>query len=735
MKKIFSLFVCFFFLSSMAWGATYYARYDTGTLYYKSGAWPTTGDNDGNSTDLDDLFDDLDNAGHTVVLASDTYSGTELDAADGIDTVDGNITIRAPISSDPEYSTYGGTVTIDGSGVADTTFRIIDDTVTLEDISFIGKSDEICLQVARDTDVLNDLIISGANIGISSYNCGSTFNRIKITSSTTDSMLITGTVLTDNPTFNYCWFDGGNNGVRITHGGTVTINNCLITGAATEGLIVSTNAVTVNVNNSILVGNVTSRGNNHTINNTGGGTVTATNCLLLPHPTNGDTYNWNNLTDGGNNVYSEPMFMGAKKQGRVAFIIDDYANLSHAGDVAAIANSYGYPVVLGLSTEPTNGVGGVQTISSANWDTMATFVDNGNEVAAHGARHTDLSLLDAGFVAYTGDASTATMTISVSGNSITTTLAGDQTDGSSNLSIDISNASYDTMYEVIAYIEAQTGYSATVESATDSADTLTLDDITGQDIKTDGNGADPENHTMLFDQALYFTNEISDPKTTIETELGSRVAAGSYSCDSFVFPLNAQNEAAQDSIKSAGYLGARCGPTCDREIEDLQIFQVYGPNADLILGNDNEARNAAGLLQVWNHLGYVCLFYAHGADEFSLSDWTNLIKECHKSNIVVSDLRDFFTYIRTGTDADADQERWTRTITDNTNYKLKVGSPAKDTGLNSVWSGTVNITDFGGNDITNSVGTIIADFGIVDMGIYECQLGHGKKRSGMGMGM
>lgn len=59
-------------------------------------------------------------------------------------------------------------------------------------------------------------------------------------------------------------------------------------------------------------------------------------------------------------------------------------------------------------------------------------------------------------VRYNGNASTAVMTTSAT--QLTTTLAGDQTDGSANLTVPFST--YTTLQEVINYINAQTGYVA-----------------------------------------------------------------------------------------------------------------------------------------------------------------------------------------------------------------------------------------------------------------------------------
>ena len=110
---------------------THYARYDAGTLYYKASEWPSSIDNDGSATDLDNLFSILDGVGDTVVLAAKTYSGTEIDATDGIDILGGSIIVRSAFSTDPDYETYGGNIILDGVGKTDIIFHIKSANVTM----------------------------------------------------------------------------------------------------------------------------------------------------------------------------------------------------------------------------------------------------------------------------------------------------------------------------------------------------------------------------------------------------------------------------------------------------------------------------------------------------------------------------------------------------------------------------------------------------------------------------
>lgn len=56
---------------------------------------------------------------------------------------------------------------------------------------------------------------------------------------------------------------------------------------------------------------------------------------------------------------------------------------------------------------------------------------------------------------------------------------------------------------------------------------------------------------------------------------------------------------------------------------------------------------------------------------------------------------------------------------------LQAGSPARNTGDNTVWAGTPDVTDYVGTAITNGIGTIVAPGGAVDIGAYEYPYGIG----------
>lgn len=84
-------------------------------------------------------------------------------------------------------------------------------------------------------------------------------------------------------------------------------------------------------------------------------------------------------------------------------------------------------------------------------------------------------------IQYTGDATTGTITTTAT--SITTTLAGDQTDGSQNLTINFSD--YPTLADIIDFINGQTGYTAVAVTNNPFAFLgANLDFVSAVDIKT-----------------------------------------------------------------------------------------------------------------------------------------------------------------------------------------------------------------------------------------------------------
>lgn len=122
-------------------------------------------------------------------------------------------------------------------------------------------------------------------------------------------------------------------------------------------------------------------------------------------------------------------------------------------------------------------------------------------------------------IQYTGDASTGVAAISgasKAAKTLATTLAGDQGDGSDDLSITLNNY---TMKELVDYINNQTGYTATLLDATKSAVNATdLDLIASTNIK-----ASAVSLYRLQEEIVALINENSD---RVEASLHATPRAG-----------------------------------------------------------------------------------------------------------------------------------------------------------------------------------------------------------------
>jgi len=125
----------------------------------------------------------------------------------------------------------------------------------------------------------------------------------------------------------------------------------------------------------------------------------------------------------------------------------------------------------------------------------------------------ELGLTDIIDILYTGDASTAIITNSAT--VITTTLAGDQSDGSANLSIDL--ATYNTIQKMADYINAQTGYRAAIKTSEFAFDPANFDRYTGKKLihAVDGIAFAAGSNTITFEALPDDLDKIVDGTDTI----------------------------------------------------------------------------------------------------------------------------------------------------------------------------------------------------------------------------
>lgn len=181
--------------------------------------------------------------------------------------------------------------------------------------------------------------------------------------------------------------------------------------------------------------------------------------------------------DGGNNVpaYTDPQVMGFRKYPARITLTDDDPGLT---DQSNYIDSY-LPEFDSRGVQPSIAIVTGYNPSGAMIAKFQEWINAGRDLNSHSWSHQYYQPATALTIRYTGTGTAASMTIS--GTTLTTTVTGGP--GGQNLNLDLANAAYDTLDELAAAINAQSGYTATVITHGDTS-SITLAPVAGQDIKT-----------------------------------------------------------------------------------------------------------------------------------------------------------------------------------------------------------------------------------------------------------
>lgn len=647
------IFFILLFLPAASWGATYYVA----TTGSDTSPYDTV---EKAATSINTAIAAASSNGDIIYVVAGTYSeNVDAKTANGV-------TITAS----------GGTVNVVGNG-SDHTWDMTK-AYTINGpfvLSGSASTNKNMVVNGADTDaaVINDVTLKDGTLGLQVYASSATFNRLKVTNHTaTYGMTVTGTADTKSPTFNYCWFEkySATSMVLLSRGLLATFNNCLFTRASYNAVKQESSIAASVFNNCIFFANVNVGQDYHVITNGGSGTLTLNNCLILKNPFNTD-YGLLNTTDGGGNLYVSPRFMSRVYPMLCALSIDDASNITFWTQIADVAEQYGMRVTIAVQTA---------SVSAGNWTTLASYVARGHTVASHTRHHCDLSSLNAFKVTHAAG-TTATVSYSSTTGLLTTAI-----DGTTDLSVDTANASYDTISEVVAYINAQSGYSATNIAAADSTEyaknglSSYLADVTDANIKTE--------YTALFDQTRYFAGEIAGSKTDIEAGIPG------YTAKALVYPGNYQGATSRAAVKAAGFTIAGASTT-SKTLSSLDVFQVARRQASSKYGFNTSdiAWNVASSFSGYGREGLVMVVFDHTSSNFSLANWTTAIQALSQGGVSSLGLDGIIAdVVANGSTADSGTT-YTRTLTDAANYYLQPNSPCIDTGKD-----VSKYTDYAGHD-------------------------------------
>ena len=579
-------------------------------------------------------------------------------------------------------------------------------------LTFDGSQNAADLYVVRVTGgapTFDQCVVGPGQRLLSVSTGGATFSRTTIQEARRGDRKYTPVVNLNAGTaapvvFDYCLFGDMEYGyINVDKASRIDFNNCLLAGFFGDVLFLDTTASVaggVHLTNCLALGNGFAAG--AVIENTSAAaSVILTNCLIQDKsPVDmaaprflGDVVEVSPLAPGS------PMLTRGRRPALLNLGIDDAAHVGFFAQVAALANStYGMKM--------TSAVDAADAVPS-DWSTLQPLVTAGNEVAAHSAHHVYLPETRLMTLKYSGSGTNAVVAVDGGGTgkpstSLTVSVAGDF---SANFKLDFADGY--TIDDVCKAINAKSGFTCGLIAK--SGTSYTSGAVLARDLaKVAGVSIQNVTATLARDDAQFFTDEIAAPKATIEANL-SAPGGGTYACSSFVYPFLGEDAVVRTAVASAGYLAARSGysgfyamggfysGTTPSGYDALDIWAVqpgtvFGTFEKGLTPAVMEQRVSA-FLEWAKFTGAAVSLFSHGADEYSLADWSALLALiAADKGITVSTLAGIQAYLAANAQSSANLV-YTRTVwPDLANYRPLAGSPLLAAGA----AYAAAKTDFGG---------------------------------------
>src|SRR5262249_30732625 len=154
-------------------------------------------------------------------------------------------------------------------------------------------------------------------------------------------------------------------------------------------------------------------------------------------------------------------------------------------------------------------------------------------------------------------------TVTISGNHLTTAVTGGP--GNENLNLDLTNASYDSISELVATINGRGVYTAVQDANCQGAvHSIALTDVSNQSIKGSA-------YTTQLQKDRLVPDEMSSSKSWLQTNI-----TGLSNVKTYVYPSGYEDSQTQGWAITAGYEGARGGLAMGAGVKE-----VYGLGVNL----------------------------------------------------------------------------------------------------------------------------------------------------------
>ena len=481
--------------------------------------------------------------------------------------------------------------------------------------------------------------------------------------------------------------------------GTVDVDNTLILGAASHGLICAGTG-TYKIRNSLVTGGHKNSSAFPIIRS--GGTLSVGNTLVVANPFDGAKTISGTYTDlGGNTLTSlNPKFVQNARKGYIIPCIDDSVNFTHALEIEALLSAKGFSGSYFIET---------LTWSTENTSALREMVARGvMEAGTHTRTHS--SMRSTGKI-WDVVKDAETITISRAADVITLSGGGEVLGFRSKSLADIKIE----LEALGATVTPSTLYSTTF-SVPGKVYHLALGEILESTMA--GNVVN-----ILIDntaQSGFFKTEIVDSKIYLEAQIGDTIdpqTGVSYSCNSFGAPFNATSTDSRLACMAAGLLSARgmlstdTSATLGKHNHATDIYNIYVFDAGTSIKGDGTEevvrRNARALAFAVAESGLCVCILSHTSSQFSIEQWAWALEEfavfgdninvCSQQRFAL-DVRSqgwsesFGVYSKPLTDADGD-------------YHLLPTSPCIGAGLDVGLT-----TDFDGNAAPGALGYDIGPY-------------------------
>jgi len=359
----------------------------------------------------------------------------------------------------------------------------------------------------------------------------------------------------------YCLFkDSTSRGVRSQYGTTLSLSNCTFYGMHGASYDNSSAAMTATLTNIIIAGGG-SDSNGNILQSTAGTVSLSNSVLTVSRDGSGPT----GVTIGSNVTYADPLVTNRGFTGLLSWSTDDgdYIYWNRMGTV--LRGVFG-------ATGATLADYSTTQHSAPQIAAMQAAVAAGDEVAGHTRNGVGNVVVLTAFKIYGATCGTSTATVRVASNHLIV-----KVDGSDQYDLDLTNVSYDALGEVTTYLNSKACTGGGTISITTDADTAkantksaSLADLAETSFRVASGSA----LQLSFDSTKYWTEEIVNSRTDIETFIG-----GGYTAPVFIYPQGGYSAGLISFLIANGFTGARVVYTAasfSTQLKKLNQYQTVG---------------------------------------------------------------------------------------------------------------------------------------------------------------